>query len=343
MDVMEWLANSNLLEMIVDKLNPSSSPEVHTNTAETLCAITHNAPSALSVKLSSPSFVERIFGHALEDTQSKSGLVDSLSVCISLLDSKRATFLHWITLFEVNIYTSHRFLLIPRQLVPCCQNLIVEFIAVLLRSGNEIAEKELVSSGARRRILELFFEYPFHNALHHQVESNILSCLESKDNTVVDHLLNDCDVVGKIPQADQSPILSGDSDPPTSCSAGKQVPRTGNFGHITRISNSLIQLGNGSSRTQAYLQSSPEVHANTAETLSAIIHNTPSALSVKLSIPSFVEIIFGRAPEDTQSKSGLVDSLSLCISYVYLYRWKTGNFYALKMLGATYFPVAHHL
>ncbi|RZC78977.1 hypothetical protein C5167_003207, partial [Papaver somniferum] len=274
MYVMEWLAYSNLLEMIVDKLNPSSSPEVHTNTAETLCAITHNAPSALSVKLSSPSFVERIFGHALEDTQSKSGLVDSLSVCISLLDSKRATY---SPLIPINPETVSAML--PKlgdllKLLNVCSDSkvlsttygelkpplgkhrlkIVEFIAVLLRSGNEIAEKELVSSGARRRILELFFEYPFHNALHHQVESNILSCLESKDNTVVDHLLNDCDVVGKIPQADQSPILSGDSDPPTSCSTGKQVPRTGNFGHITRISNSLIQLGNGSSRTQAYLQ-----------------------------------------------------------------------------------------
>ncbi|KAI3843754.1 hypothetical protein MKW92_035211 [Papaver armeniacum] len=291
MDVMEWLANSNLLEMIVDKLNPSSSPEVHANTAETLCAITRNAPSALSVKLSSPSFVERIFGHALEDTQSKSGLVDSLSVCISLLDSKRATYsplVHSIRsqhLYEPQIPINPETVsaMLPKlgdllKLLNVCSDSkvlpttygelkpplgkhrlkIVEFIAVMLRSGNEIAEKELVSSGAIRRILELFFEYPFHNALHHQVESIILSCLESKDNTVVDHLLKDCDVVGKILQADQSPILSGGSDQPTSCSAGKQVPRAGNLGHITRISNRLIQLGNGNSHIQAFLQENDE-------------------------------------------------------------------------------------
>ena len=35
------------------------------------------------------SFVGRIFDHALEDSHSKSGLVHSLSVCISLLDPKR--------------------------------------------------------------------------------------------------------------------------------------------------------------------------------------------------------------------------------------------------------------
>lgn len=35
---------------------------------------------------------------------------------------------------------------------------VVEFIAVLLRTGNEVAEKELVSSGAILRILDLLFE-----------------------------------------------------------------------------------------------------------------------------------------------------------------------------------------
>ncbi|KAK7261918.1 hypothetical protein RIF29_28242 [Crotalaria pallida] len=53
-DVMQWLAESNLLEMIVDKLSPSCPPEVHANAAETLCTITRNASSTLAIKLSSP-------------------------------------------------------------------------------------------------------------------------------------------------------------------------------------------------------------------------------------------------------------------------------------------------
>ncbi|GAB2285108.1 hypothetical protein Dimus_019562 [Dionaea muscipula] len=67
-----------------------SSPEVQANAAETLCAITRNTGSALSMKLSSPSFVSRIFTLALEDSLSKSSLVHSLSVCISLLDPRRS-------------------------------------------------------------------------------------------------------------------------------------------------------------------------------------------------------------------------------------------------------------
>ncbi|OVA10131.1 SIT4 phosphatase-associated protein family [Macleaya cordata] len=320
MDVMQWLANSNLLEMIVDKLNPSSSPEVHANVAETLCAITRNAPSPLSVKLSSPSFVERIFGHALEDSQSKSGLVDSLSVCISLLDPKRSAYsplVHSIRsqhLYEPQIPVNPETVsaMLPKlgdllMLLNVCSDdkvlpttygelrpplgkhrlKTVEFIAVLLRSGNEIAEKELVSSGAILRILDLFFEYPFHSALHHQVESIILSCLESKDNTIVDHLLRDCDVVGKILQADKNPVLSGGSNQPTSCSAGKWAPRAGNLGHITRISNKLFQLGNGNSHIQAYLQENGEwvdwqttvlQERNTVENVNRWACGRPSAL-----------------------------------------------------------------
>ncbi|XP_022728987.1 serine/threonine-protein phosphatase 6 regulatory subunit 3-like isoform X6 [Durio zibethinus] len=194
LDVMQWLADSNLLEMIVDKLSPSCPPEVHANAAETLCAITRNAPSALATKLSSPSFVARIFGHALEDSHSKSGLVNSLSVCISLLDPKRSAItsplMHSFRnqhMYEPSIPVNSETInaMLPKlgellmllhvssdeKILPTTYGelrpplgkhrlKIVEFIAVLLRTGNEAAEKELVSSGTIQRVLDLFFDRP---------------------------------------------------------------------------------------------------------------------------------------------------------------------------------------
>ncbi|GKV01222.1 hypothetical protein SLEP1_g13790 [Rubroshorea leprosula] len=291
-DVMQWLADSNLLEMIVDKLSPSCPPEVHANAAETLCSITRNAPSALATKLSSPSFVARIFGHALEDSHSKSGLVNSLSVCISLLDPKRSAvaspLMHsfrnqhmYESPIPVNSETVGAMLpklgdllmllsvssdekILPTtygELRPPLGNhrlKIVEFIAVLLKTGNEIAEKELVSSGTMRRVLDLFFEYPYNNALHHHVESIILSCLESKNDMIVSHLLVECDLIGKILQTDKHPILSGEANQPTWHAAGKCAPRVGNIGHITRIANKLVQLANSDNRIQACLQENSE-------------------------------------------------------------------------------------
>ncbi|KAK8562293.1 hypothetical protein V6N12_010377 [Hibiscus sabdariffa] len=280
LDIMQWLADSNLLEMIVDKLSPSCPPEVHANAAETLCAITRNAPSALATKLSSPSFVERIFGHTLEDSHSKSGLIHSLSICISLLDPKRSAIVSPLMdsfqhqdMYEppipVNLETINAILpklgdlllLLNGELRPPLGKhrlKIVEFIAVLLRNGNETAETELVSSGTIQRVLDLFFEYPYNNALHHHVESIILSCLESKNDAIVGHLLQECDLIGKFLQTDKNPILSGDDNQPTLPFAGKCASRVGNIGHITRISNKILQLGNNNSRIKACLQENSE-------------------------------------------------------------------------------------
>ncbi|CAK7332321.1 unnamed protein product [Dovyalis caffra] len=291
-DVMQWLADSNLLEMIVDKLSPSNAPEVNANAAETLCAITRNAPSALATKLSSPSFVARIFGHALEDSHSKSGLVNSLSVCISLLDPKRSAMssplMHsfrsqhmYESPIPVNPETISAMLpklgdmlmllnvLSDEKILPTTYGelkpplgkhrlKIVEFIAVLLRTGNEATEMELVSSGTIKRILDLFFEYPYNNALHHHVESIVMSCLETKSDAMVDHLLQECGLIGKFLQTDKNPVISDDINQPTIPAAGKQAPRAGNLGHITRISNKLVQLGNSNSRIQSYLQENSE-------------------------------------------------------------------------------------
>ncbi|XP_028072268.1 serine/threonine-protein phosphatase 6 regulatory subunit 3-like isoform X2 [Camellia sinensis] len=291
LDVMQWLANSDLLEMIVDKLSPSSSPEVHANAAETLCAITRNASSALAAKLSSPSFVGRIFGHALEDSNSKSALVYSFSVCISLLDPKRS--IPSSLFYSIRSQQMYESLspanpdtvgaMLPKlgdllmllnvssdeKILPTTYGelrpplgkhrlKIVEFIAVLMKTGNEVAEKELVSSGTIQRILDLFFEYPFNNSLHHHVESIILSCLESKNSTIVDHLLQECSLIGKILQSDKHPILLSDLNQPTLPAAGKWTPRAGNLGHITRISNKLVQLGNSDKFIQAFLQENSE-------------------------------------------------------------------------------------
>ncbi|XP_035546054.1 serine/threonine-protein phosphatase 6 regulatory subunit 3-like isoform X1 [Juglans regia] len=291
-DVMQWLAESNLLEMIVDKLSPSSPPEVHANAAETLCAITRNASSALATKLSSPSFVARIFGHALEDSQSKSCLVHSLSVCISLLDPKRSTSSAFMFhsfrsqhMYEPPISAKPETIgaMLPKlgdllallnvssheKILPTTYGelrpplgkhrlKIVEFIAVLLKTANDAAENELVSTGTIRRVIDLFFEYPYNNSLHHHVESIVFSCLDSKNDSIANHLLRECNLIGKILQTDKESILSGDSNQPTIPAAGKRAPRVGNIGHIRRISNKLVQLGNSQSHIQAGLQENSE-------------------------------------------------------------------------------------
>ncbi|WZZ56805.1 hypothetical protein YC2023_056912 [Brassica napus] len=318
LDVMQWLADNNLLEMIVDKLDPSvsgdvsifikrqesrdflfdksrisdpSPPEVQANAAETLCAISRNALSALATQLSSPGFVARIFGHAFEDSHSKSGLVHSLSVCTSLLDPRKSApsssmfnSYRGQQMFECPVPVSQETIgaMLPKlsdllmllnvasdsTVLPTTYGelrpplgkhrlKIVEFIAVLLRTGSEAAQKELATSGIIKRTIDLFFEYPFNNALHHQVETIILSCLENKSDLMVNHILRECNMIGKFLASDRDSDLSGDSQP-TVTATGKKPPRVGYIGHITRISNKIGQLSNSNDQLKAYLQENSE-------------------------------------------------------------------------------------
>ncbi|XP_037405757.1 serine/threonine-protein phosphatase 6 regulatory subunit 3-like isoform X1 [Triticum dicoccoides] len=289
-DTMQWLENTDVLGMIADKFSSSDSPEVHANAAEILCAVTRCAPPSLASKICSPSFVGRLFCHALEGSRPKSVLVHSLSVCISLLDPKRLASASYQA-FRSNVSHGALVTASPETVDGMLESLgnllnlldtsaaenvlpttygclrpplgkhrlkIVEFISVLLTVGSETAEQELISQSAIKRSIDLFFEYPYNNFLHHHVENIIVSCLEGKRTELVEHVLNECDIVGKILAADKLSSLATESNGPTVPSEGKTPSKIGNVGHMTRIANKLIQLGNSNSTIQTHLQGNSE-------------------------------------------------------------------------------------
>ncbi|XP_039050689.1 serine/threonine-protein phosphatase 6 regulatory subunit 3-like isoform X3 [Hibiscus syriacus] len=290
MESMQWIENTNILELIVDKFSTTDSTEVHANAAETLCAITRFAPPGLAAKITSPNFMGRLFRHALEDSRPKSVLVNSLSVYISLLDPKRLTLGVYRT-YNHQVSPGSTISANPKTVEGMLENLgnllklldisssestllttygklqpplgkhrlkIVELISVLLMVGSEAAEKELIQLGSVQRILNLFFEYPYNNFLHHLVENIILSCLESKNVPLVENLLRECNLLGKILEAEKNCMLASDPNMPTVSAEGRAPPKMGNIGHLTRISNKLVQLGNSNGEIQAYLQENSE-------------------------------------------------------------------------------------
>ncbi|KAL5731649.1 hypothetical protein ACHQM5_004356 [Ranunculus cassubicifolius] len=290
MDAMQWLEDTDVLEMIVDKFSSSDCPEVHANAAETLCAITRYAPPGISAKISSPSFIGRLFCHALEDSRPKSVLVHSLSVCISLLDPKRSSSSPY-HMYRGQLSHGPPITANPEMVegmleslgnllklldVSSAENIlettygklqpplgkhrlkIVEFISILLSIGSEAAEKKLIELGAIRRILDLFFEYPFNNFLHHHVENIIVSCFESKKTVLTEHLLTDCKLIDNIVAAEKQFILATEPGKPTIPTEERVPPRIGNIGHITRIANKLVSLANSNTEIQALLQEKTE-------------------------------------------------------------------------------------
>ena len=57
----------------------------------------------------------------------------------------------------------------------------------------------------------VFHSYPFNNLLHHQAENIFISCFESNSKILRDHLLQDCNFIARILEADENPyVLSTD-------------------------------------------------------------------------------------------------------------------------------------
>ncbi|KAL0917326.1 hypothetical protein M5K25_012381 [Dendrobium thyrsiflorum] len=289
-DALQWVDATEVLDLIVDKFSSSDSAEVHANAAEVLCAITRYSPPGLAAKVCSPSFVGRLFQNALEDSRPKSVLIQSLSVCICLLDPKRLlqssyqSFRSQLSHGTVVIADPETVYLMLERLGYLLKLLdvttsddalpstfgclkpplgkhrlkIVEFISILFTLGSKDAEKELIRLGALRHALDLFFEYPFNNFLHHKVESIIVSCLESKKASLVEHVLHECDIVGKILRVEKQPALQIDCNKPTVLAQGRSPPRIGNIGHLTRIANKLVQEANNYGIIQKHLQENSE-------------------------------------------------------------------------------------
>ncbi|KAB2613262.1 serine/threonine-protein phosphatase 6 regulatory subunit 3-B-like [Pyrus ussuriensis x Pyrus communis] len=257
-NVLEMIQDTDVLEKITEKFISWDSPEVHANTAETLCAVARFAPPGLATKISSPSFIGRLFQHALEDSRPQYVLINLLSVCLYLLDPARLnsrTYENFgrlqithgsvdtansetvVGMLEIlgdllkllDVSTADNVLLTTygKLQPPLGQHRlkIVEFIAVLLRVGGETVEKELIRLGAIQRILALFFKYPFNNFVHHHIENIIVSCLESKNARLVQHLLCECDLVGRILTAENNYTLETDPNRPTVPDEGRSPPR----------------------------------------------------------------------------------------------------------------------
>ncbi|KAG4177857.1 hypothetical protein ERO13_A10G003600v2 [Gossypium hirsutum] len=200
MESMQWIEETNMLEMIADKFSSSDSAEVHANAAETLCAITRFAPHGLAAKITSPNFIRRLFRHALEDSRPKSVLVNSLTVCISLLDPKRLT---------LGVYHTYN-----RQ----------------ISQGSTISANPKTVEGMLENLGNLL---------------KLLDASSSKSTLLTTY--------GKL-----QPPLGKHRLKPTVSAEGRPSPKIGNIGHLTRISNKLVQLGNSNWDIQSYLQENSE-------------------------------------------------------------------------------------
>lgn len=112
---------------------------------------------------------------------------------------------------------------------------LVELLSAMLRLGNSAAESSIISTKSAQKALALLLQFPFNNLLHTQVTSLVLHALDSGTPAVVEHLFEECSLLGWIsgaPQQVQPTPREGDQH-----AAQRKPIRAGYLGHLVLLGN----------------------------------------------------------------------------------------------------------
>jgi len=226
---LDWLADTQLLNLLSEALGHESPPEAQANAAEILAAIARSPASPLTASLASSDFLDGLVCRALEPSD-QGALTHALNLCIALLEP-----IHSLTEAHHHQYgggdpVSQDILDLQMQLrhgaVRCVAKSVnklvamlddqkdlemrtsygvirppvgqsrlkaVELLAALLRAGEEEAEVAVIESNGVQRCMELFIAYPFNNVLHNSCVQ-LLIAFDGGSEQVIRYLLTECNL-----------------------------------------------------------------------------------------------------------------------------------------------------
>lgn len=266
----QWLSDTPLVDMLLQRLGSGHSADVQANTADILCAVAHMQPSALSSKLMQEESIDILFQHAL--APGGQVLVPALDVCIALLEPRRspndpspegasptaaaAQRFRLQAVHSIVKYVPQLVELLKAEDSSTTQETpygllapplgssrlkITELLATLVRQAEESAEHALVQSDAFALCMEIFGRYPFNNLLHHNVASMLLAALAHMSDSILQHIFQHCKLLDwliRLP-TDVTPTPRPGLE---AAAEGRAPLRAGYMGHITTLANRLIEL-----------------------------------------------------------------------------------------------------
>lgn len=227
---LDWLADTQLLNLLSEALGHESPPEAQANAAEILAAIARSPASPLTTSLASSDFLDGLVCRALEPSD-QGALTHALNLCIALLEPVHSlTEAHHHHQYGGGDPVSQDILDLQMQLrhgaVRCVAKSVnrlvamlddkknlemrtsygvikqpvgqsrlkaVELLAALLRAGEEEAEVAVIESNGVQRCMELFIAYPFNNVLHNSCVQLFIA-FDGGSEQVVRYLLAECNL-----------------------------------------------------------------------------------------------------------------------------------------------------
>lgn len=276
-----WLAETDVLELLVTSLGNDTPTEGQANAAEVLAAIARSTATQLTKSMASSEFMQQLVDSALAP---HSGVAAShaLNVCLALLEPLTID----PTMGRITISDLHDEL--RREAVKCLSggvdklvcmmdpqddsNLpelkttygmisppvgqlrlkIVDLLASLFRTTDPVAEKAIMGTNAIQRAMDMFIEYPFNNALHGGV-AMLLTAFEEGSLELRKYLLEDVDIVSWIASVptEVTPQHNPDAEPNPS----RKPLRAGYCGHVTQVANRLERTSETCPYMKEFLES----------------------------------------------------------------------------------------
>eukprot|EP01114_Cavostelium_apophysatum_P018918 TRINITY_DN594_c0_g1_i1.p1 TRINITY_DN594_c0_g1~~TRINITY_DN594_c0_g1_i1.p1 ORF type:complete len:566 (-),score=171.55 TRINITY_DN594_c0_g1_i1:86-1783(-) len=278
---LDWLCTTELIPSLIDKFDPKQGPAVHENAAQALADIiavsTNSASSPLIAQLESEAILNKLFSYILAEGLSSS-LEHGLSVLIELLRRHMNDGLDDLTKLEdlpyilksivTRLESLHALItddldtkeadsakvLLPRPIGAVkplgFQKLkVVEFFSALTHTNFLFLDLELMRLNIFASCVRLFFAHPWNNFLHSIVEQMIQVVLDCESEQLKLALLKDCKLVDYVCQG--SKLSEEESTKPKGI-------RRGYMGHITAITQSLVNAASNTPSVETFLNDHEE-------------------------------------------------------------------------------------
>uniref|UniRef100_A0A671Y6C3 Protein phosphatase 6, regulatory subunit 2a n=1 Tax=Sparus aurata TaxID=8175 RepID=A0A671Y6C3_SPAAU len=263
-EVLHWLNEEKLVQRLTELIHTGKDEERQSNASQTLCDIIRlsrdqanqmqenmEADPLLAV-LESQESVAGLLKNMFEGERSEASIVNGTQVLLTLLETRRSGLEGLMDLYsqgyersytvnssilnaiEPHLKDFQQILLDPpkksailttvgvlEQPLGNARLHVARLVAALLQTNSPSICQELCSLSTINLLLDLFFKYSWNNFLHFQVELCVAAILNH-------------------PSSEERPSPGNNKRVPTNLRA-EGGTRRGNMGHLTRISNMVVQ------------------------------------------------------------------------------------------------------
>jgi len=255
--IVQWMSEQNLINLLVDKLEPKLPGVVHENAGQALVDIISSPSHACSLlvgELESEQTLNKLFNFIISGS-SKSALFWGLQIIIEIVKRETGDEHEFKTTPLNNLPTHLRVcgehlkelvaILRDTNVVPFSTSVgqvtpigthrlkIVEFFAALIHKNYQSLDAIFLEYGVFDVCLDMFFSYLWNNFLHAIVTDMLYDFLETRPSDHIALFLSNCKLAERICLASEGNV--GDVSKPKGFSRGY-------MGFVNRVSNKLVDM-----------------------------------------------------------------------------------------------------